>query len=301
MPLSVFPERMNPINPEDVEASLRTLERYVQYMTERVEFALSKNFRTTTELGEAAEETAVSLEEALESLRRINDAVSGLADNVGEMSEALEDKVDKVPGKGLSTNDYTTAEQTKLAGIEGGAEENVIETVRRNGSALPVSGKAVDITVPVKTSELTNDSGYQTASDVAAGYLPLIGGSLTGSMSVRQATGTPHLSLFSPEKTDVGSARTQLQKNASATSDNGTYLVDYVWGAGSTTTRRTALRLQSSTPQLRDRIRLVDYADGSTSAIYRLYGEHNAPAIANITGLEARLADIESRLSALES
>lgn len=38
----------------------------------------------------------------------------------------LEDnKVDKVAGKGLSTNDYTTAEKNKLAGIEAGAEVNV--------------------------------------------------------------------------------------------------------------------------------------------------------------------------------
>lgn len=34
-------------------------------------------------------------------------------------------KVDKVTGKGLSTNDYTTAEQTKLSGIAAGAEVNV--------------------------------------------------------------------------------------------------------------------------------------------------------------------------------
>lgn len=144
-------------------------------------------------------------------------------------------KVDKETGKGLSTNDYTTAEKTKLAGIEEGAnkytlptaakdtlggvkttstvtsasgytatpiisgvpyykdttyavattsanglmaasdktklngidtgaEVNVIETVKVNGTAQTVSGKAVDITVPTKTSSLTNDSGYITAS-----------------------------------------------------------------------------------------------------------------------------------------
>ena len=36
----------------------------------------------------------------------------------------LANKVDKVAGKGLSTNDYTTAEKTKLAGIESGAQVN---------------------------------------------------------------------------------------------------------------------------------------------------------------------------------
>ena len=38
---------------------------------------------------------------------------------------ALADKVDKIPGKGLSTEDYTTAEKTKLRGIATGAEVNV--------------------------------------------------------------------------------------------------------------------------------------------------------------------------------
>lgn len=37
------------------------------------------------------------------------------------MSDALETKVDKVAGRVLSTNDYTTAEKTKLAGIATGA------------------------------------------------------------------------------------------------------------------------------------------------------------------------------------
>lgn len=34
-------------------------------------------------------------------------------------------KVDKVDGKGLSANDYTTAEKTKLSGIENGANKYV--------------------------------------------------------------------------------------------------------------------------------------------------------------------------------
>lgn len=38
---------------------------------------------------------------------------------------ALDNKVDKETGKGLSTNDYTTMEKTKLAGIAEGAEVNV--------------------------------------------------------------------------------------------------------------------------------------------------------------------------------
>lgn len=73
-------------------------------------------------------------------------------------------KVDKVTGKGLSTNDYTTAEKNKLSGIESGAQVNVIEVVKVNGTALTVSEKAVNVVVPTKTSDITNDSGYITNS-----------------------------------------------------------------------------------------------------------------------------------------
>lgn len=61
-------------------------------------------------------------------------------------------------------NNYTTTEKTKLSGIATGAQVNVIESVKRNGTALAITSKAVDITVPTKTSEITNDSGFITSA-----------------------------------------------------------------------------------------------------------------------------------------
>lgn len=46
------------------------------------------------------------------------------APSVNDLNNGLENKVDKVSGKQLSTNDYTTAEKNKLAGIESGAQVN---------------------------------------------------------------------------------------------------------------------------------------------------------------------------------
>lgn len=60
----------------------------------------------------------------------------------------IDKKVDKVAGKGLSTNDYTTSEKNKLAGIAEGAQVNVIETIKVNGAALTPTSKVVAITVP---------------------------------------------------------------------------------------------------------------------------------------------------------
>jgi hypothetical protein len=75
----------------------------------------------------------------------------------------LQNYVQKVEGKGLSTNDYTTTEKTKLTNIAENAEKNVIITVKRNGNALtPDENRAVNVTVPTATSELTNDSGFVT-------------------------------------------------------------------------------------------------------------------------------------------
>ena len=76
--------------------------------------------------------------------------------------DVAEGKVDKEEGKGLSENDFTNGYKNKLDGIENGAQVNVIEVVKRNGVALPVVDKAVDVAVPTTTSSLTNDSGYIT-------------------------------------------------------------------------------------------------------------------------------------------
>lgn len=78
-------------------------------------------------------------------------------------------KVDKVDGKGLSTNDYTSDEKTKLANIETGAQVNVLEGVMVNGSTVSVTNKIANIAVPTKTSDITNDSGFITTSDIPEG------------------------------------------------------------------------------------------------------------------------------------
>lgn len=91
---------------------------------------------------------------------------SGLTLLISKIKAALGGKVDVVSGKGLSTNDYTNAEKQKLSGIASGAQANVIESVKVNGTKVEPSSKAVDISVPTKVSQLTNDSGFQTSTQV---------------------------------------------------------------------------------------------------------------------------------------
>lgn len=120
------------------------------------------------------------------------DVLAGTVDLSGyATAAALDGKVDKVEGKQLSTEDYTTEEKTKLSGIAEGAQvnaidavssefvinpdgktlsvqaidmdkitglsdalaarENVIEAVQVNGTALSVSEKTVNI--PLATAD----------------------------------------------------------------------------------------------------------------------------------------------------
>ena len=60
-------------------------------------------------------------------------------------------KVDKISGKGLSTNDYTTDEKTKLSGIESNAEVNIIGEIVVNGTPLVPVNKSVAINILTKS------------------------------------------------------------------------------------------------------------------------------------------------------
>lgn len=79
----------------------------------------------------------------------------------------LNGKIDKVDGKGLSTNDFTDEEKTKLTGIETGATKTTIDSALSSTSANPVQNKVVVSALDTKldksggtmTGTLTIDSG----------------------------------------------------------------------------------------------------------------------------------------------
>lgn len=92
--------------------------------------------------------------------------------------------VAKETGKGLSTNDFTTAEKTKLAGIEAGAEVNTIETIKVNGTALTPVDKGVNIPI---AQYIVNGTSYKiidikqaTVNNVEGFYIHYDNGSVDG-------------------------------------------------------------------------------------------------------------------------
>lgn len=108
----------------------------------------------------------------------VDDALSTTSENSVQnkvVTAALEGKVDVESGKGLSTEDYTTAEKTKLGTIASNAQVNVIESVEVAGNALVITGKAVNIPdadVSVKgvvrlTSDPTSEAEHTAATPEA--------------------------------------------------------------------------------------------------------------------------------------
>lgn len=99
------------------------------------------------------------------------------------VSDLIEYKVEKESGKGLSTNDYTTAEKTKLSGIATGAEvnQNAFSNVKVGSTTIAadsktdtlelVAGSNVTLTPDATNDKVTIASSYSNATTSAAGLM----------------------------------------------------------------------------------------------------------------------------------
>lgn len=96
-------------------------------------------------------------------------------DLIDSLTTTVGNKVDKVSGKGLSTNDYTTTEKNKLSGIASGAEVNVQSDwnisdsgsdayIKNKPTSMPANGgtaKTISDTLPISKG----GTGKTTAQD----------------------------------------------------------------------------------------------------------------------------------------
>lgn len=95
--------------------------------------------------------------EGVRQLKELNDAAyvgkEEYNDDTMVISAALND-----------LNSRVTTAESEIAGFSGG-DENIIETVKVNGTALTVTDKAVDVTVPTTLASLTDDSTHRLVTD----------------------------------------------------------------------------------------------------------------------------------------
>ena len=108
--------------------------------------------------------TLDEFQEVVDFIKANRDTLDSLGiSNIAGLTAALDSKVDKVAGMGLTTNDFTTALKGKLDNIEAGAEVNV-------GTDLGISGSGNNLTV---TSSTGGNVLIPIASTIDAGLFSI--------------------------------------------------------------------------------------------------------------------------------
>lgn len=137
----------------------------------------------------------------------------GLALYDEKIKQVIDGKVDKDGAKVLSTNDYTTDEKNKLAGITAGAEpnQNAFSTVSVDGTSLAADTKTDTLTItagdnvtltPTASSDsfviAAKDTTYPNATSTKGGVLTddqavKLNGIATGATKNTASTTTPKM------------------------------------------------------------------------------------------------------------
>lgn len=120
----------------DIPTKISELENDEGYLTEHqslteyakkseIESLIPDDIATNEYVNQKVAGLVNSAPETLDTLKELSQALDDDPNFATTMTTELGKKVDKIEGKGLSTEDYTTIEKTKLAGIATGAEVNV--------------------------------------------------------------------------------------------------------------------------------------------------------------------------------
>ena len=144
---------------------------------------LNKPISTATQTALDLKANATDVNTALALKVNITDVNTALAlkANATDVTAALDLKVDKVTGKALSTNDYTTAEKTKLAAITGtntGDQDlsalvtNTALALKANttdvNTSLALKANTAEVTSQLATKENTSNKSVNITTDAAS-------------------------------------------------------------------------------------------------------------------------------------
>jgi hypothetical protein len=135
--------------------------------------------------------------------------------------EIKNDFVKKEAGKGLSTNDFTTDEKTKLAGLGGSgnytlpaASAVTLGGVKIGANLTVTEDGTLSATSPItKVSQLTNDANFITASANITGNAATATTAASATKATQDASGNVIADTYA-KKTDVAGYQTQAQVNA---------------------------------------------------------------------------------------
>jgi hypothetical protein len=113
-----------------------------------------------------------------------------------DVNQLYTQKVDKIEGKGLSTNDYTTPEKNKLAAIEAEANKYVLPAATASALGGVKIGSNITLadggTISITKNNVTSALGV----DPTTTYVKKAGDTMTGILNIKNSEGA-QLELFS--------------------------------------------------------------------------------------------------------
>ena len=179
---------------------------------------------SASDVGALPSSTVIPSIDGLATETYVNNKVAGLVDSapstldtLNELAAALGDdpnfattiatqiggKVDKVNGKGLSTNDYTTAEKQKLANIANGANNYTLPVA--TSSILGGIKSGTDITIDASGNVSVNDDSHNHIISNVDGLQSALDNKIPSSRTVNGKALSSNISLVA---SDVGAIPT---------------------------------------------------------------------------------------------
>lgn len=182
------------IDSDSLEQSLTTLQSNIDKEAATARAAETKlgndlaSEVTRAKGAESANATAIANE-----VERATGVEETLNSNITQLQTQ---KVDKVEGKGLSTNDYTTPEKNKLAAIEAEANKYVLPAATASALGGVKIGSNITLanggTISITKANVTSALGV----DPTTTYVKKAGDTMTGILNIKNSEGA-QLELFS--------------------------------------------------------------------------------------------------------
>mgnify|MGYP007070303261 CR=1 FL=1 len=148
----------------------------------------------------------------------IDTALNENWDKIDDFARDIDNsKQDAESGKGLSEENYTTTEKTKLAGIATGAQVNVLENLTLGGTTLTKNNKTIEIKDSEVTNARTSSANSRTYANVKA-RLEQIETDLNTCESINESqadTIAGHTTSINANTTEITNAKSSTVKGVS--------------------------------------------------------------------------------------
>lgn len=191
-------------------------------------------------------------------------------------------KVDKVEGKGLSTNDYTTPEKNKLAAIEAEANKYVLPAATASALGGVKIGSNITLanggTISITKANVTSALGV----DPTTTYVKKAGDTMTGALTNSSTiSGSKLISTVSTGTAPIQVSSTTLCTNLNADMVDGVNVKDIEHTLYISSTVNNYLKIQVNHKYFPNSYKIVEYVDGYIY-VYQLSVNGYAPTFTDI-------------------